>query len=199
VTIDTNTSSTPPAAAEDDGQRDADATDDRDSSTRRFASTRSALWYAVVASIVTITALAGVGGWLGWRLYQDVRVEHAHAQLLGAARQGALNLTTIDWQQPGRDVARILASATGKFYDDFSARAQPFIDVVKQAHSTSVGTVTAAGIESSTDNTAQVLVAVSVRISNAGAAEQQPRAWRMRLTVEKVGGDVKVSNVEFVP
>jgi Mce-associated membrane protein len=44
-----------------------------------------------------------------------------------------------------------------------------------------------------------VLVAVTVKTSNAGAAEQEPRAWRMRLTVKKVGDEAKVSNVEFVP
>ena len=44
-----------------------------------------------------------------------------------------------------------------------------------------------------------MLVAVTVTPSNAGAPEQQPRAWRMRISVQKVGDDAKVSNVEFVP
>ena len=44
-----------------------------------------------------------------------------------------------------------------------------------------------------------MLVAVTVNTSNAGAPEQQPRAWRMRITVQKVGDEAKVSNVEFVP
>jgi Mce-associated membrane protein len=38
-----------------------------------------------------------------------------------------------------------------------------------------------------------------VKTSNAGAAQQEPRAWRMRITVQKVGDDAKVSQVEFVP
>jgi Mce-associated membrane protein len=74
---------------------------------------------------------------------------------------------------------------------------------VKQAQSKSVGTVTSAGIEPAganpDPNQASVLVAVTVKTSNAGAAEQEPRAWRMRLTVKKVGDEAKVSNVEFVP
>ena len=44
-----------------------------------------------------------------------------------------------------------------------------------------------------------MLVAVTVRTSNAGAPDQAPRAWRMRISVEKVGDEAKVSNVEFVP
>jgi len=43
------------------------------------------------------------------------------------------------------------------------------------------------------------LVAVTVKTSNAGAPEQAPRAWRMRISVQKVGDEAKVSNVEFVP
>jgi Mce-associated membrane protein len=62
-----------------------------------------------------------------------------------------------------------------------------------------VGTVTEAGLESETANDAQVLVAVTVKTSIASAPEQNPRAWRMRVSVQKVGEDVKVSNVEFVP
>jgi Mce-associated membrane protein len=39
-----------------------------------------------------------------------------------------------------------------------------------------------------------------VKTSNAGAPEQGPRAWRMRITVEKTGdNEAKVANVEFVP
>jgi Mce-associated membrane protein len=42
-------------------------------------------------------------------------------------------------------------------------------------------------------------VAVSVQTSNAGATDQEPRAWRMRIYVQRVGDQVKVSNVGFVP
>ena len=71
--------------------------------------------------------------------------------------------------------------------------------VVKQAQSKSVGTVAEAGLVSESENGAEVLVAVTVKTSNAGAPEQAPRAWRMRITVEKVGDEAKVSNVRFVP
>jgi Mce-associated membrane protein len=37
-----------------------------------------------------------------------------------------------------------------------------------------------------------------VKTTNAGAPEQQPHAWRMRIDVRKVNDGVKVSNVSFV-
>ena len=154
---------------------------------------------ATIAGLVLVLALGGLTGWLGFRAYESRQAEQQRQLFLQVGRQGALNLTTIEHQQVDADVQRILDSATGTFYDDFQKRAQPFIDVVKQAQSKSVGMVTEAGLESESDAEARVLVAVTVKTSNAGAPEQEPRAWRMRLSVQKVGEEAKVSNVEFVP
>ena len=154
---------------------------------------------ALVVGLVTILAIGTLAGWLGFRTYQAHQAMEQRELFLQAGRQGAVNLTTIDFAEADTDIQRILDSATGTFYDDFSKRSQPFVDVVKQAHSKSVGTVTAAGLESASADQAQVLVAVSVKTSNAGAADNQPRAWRMRISVQKIGDQAKVSNVEFVP
>jgi Mce-associated membrane protein len=147
--------------------------------------------FAVVAS----TALAG---WLGFREYQAHRAQQQSELLIQVGRQGALNLTTIDFRHADADIKRILDSSTGAFHDDFSKRSKPFIEVVKKAQSKSEGTVTEAGLESQSGDEAQVLVAVSVRTSYAGAAGEEPRHWRMRISVKKLGDDAKVSNVAFV-
>ena len=144
---------------------------------------------ATIAGLVVVLALAGLVGWLGFRTYESRQLEDQRQLFLQVGRQGAINLTTIDWEHAEADVQRILDSATGTFYDDFQQRAAPFIDVVKQAQSKSVGMVTEAGLESESDTEASVLVAVTVQTSNAGAAEQQPRLWRMRVTVQDVGDD----------
>ena len=133
------------------------------------------------------------------RAYQAHQAQEQRKLFLQAGRQGALNLTTIDWEHADGDVQRILGSATGTFYEDFSNRAQVFVDFVKQAKSKSVGTITEAALESESGNEAQVMVAVSVRTTNAAAPEQDPRAWRMRISVQRVGNEAKVSNVAFVP
>jgi Mce-associated membrane protein len=154
---------------------------------------------ALLAGLTMAVALGGLAGVHGWRAYQAHQAAEERALLLQGGRQGALNLTTIDWQHADADVQRILTSATGMFYDDFSKRSTPFVEVLKQTHSRSEGTITAAGLESGSGTQAQVLVALSVKISNSGAPEQHPRAWRMRISVQKIGNDVKMSNVAFVP
>jgi Mce-associated membrane protein len=159
---------------------------------------RAPVRLAAVWGAVAIVSLGALGGWFGFRIYQSHQIEQRRELLVQVARQGALNLTTIDWQHADADIQRILDSATGTFYDDFSNRSKPFIDVVKKAQSKSVGTIIEAGVESQSANEAQVLVAVSVKTSNLGAAEQDLRHWRMRITVQKLGNDAKVSNVAFV-
>jgi Mce-associated membrane protein len=154
---------------------------------------------ALIAGLVAVVALAGLTGWMGYRAYNSYQGEKQRQLFLQVGRQGALNLTTINWEHAEADVQRVLDSATGQFYDDFQNRAAPFVEVVKQAQSKSEGSIADAGLESASSDEAQVLVAVTVVTSNVGAPQQEPRAWRMRLTVTKVGDEAKVSNVEFVP
>lgn len=153
---------------------------------------------ALVAGAVIVAALAGLSGWLGYRAYQKHEAQARQNLYVATARQGAVNLTTINYTQVDADVQRILDLATGAFRDDFEQRAKPFEEVVKAAQSKSEGTVTDAGLESQRGDAAQVLVAVAVKSRTAGG-EEAPREWRMRIEVRSVGDDAKVSNVVFVP
>ncbi len=154
----------------------------------------------ITIGLVVIAALIGVGGWLGYVVYQDGDAQTQRNLYVQVARQTAVNLTTIDYTEVDADIKRILESATGNFYDDFQKRSQPFVDVVKKLQSKSEGTVAEAGLLSETKDQAQVLVAVSVKTTVAAAPpEQEPRRWRMRISVQQTGDGAKVSNVDFVP
>lgn len=181
---------------EDDEVEDYDDALEDAASAKR---SRSHVRLAAIVGVAVVVALGGTVGWLGFRAYQSHRVETQRQLFLQIGRQCALNLTTIDWQHAEGDVQRVLDSATGQFYDQFSKRKQPFIEVLKKAQSKSVGTISEAGLESVSDDKAQVLVAVSIKTTNLGAEDQAPREWRMRITVEKSGSDTKISNVAFVP
>lgn len=152
---------------------------------------------AIGAAVVVV--LGGLAGWMGYRSYESHQQQELRNELVAVAQQGAVNLTTIDYTKVDADVQRILDSSTGAFHDDFQKRSQPFIDVVKKAQSKSAGTIIAAGLESQDGAQARVLVVVSVKTSTAGAPEQDPRRWRMRMDVQKIGASSKVSDVQFVP
>jgi Mce-associated membrane protein len=196
-----------PVATDREQDEDAvDAVDDAPESAEddskvapRLRTEKSATRLAMLFGLAMVAVLAMLLAWLGFHAYQTQQEQTRQALFLQTARQGALNLTTIDWQHADADVQRILEGATGQFHDDFSSRSGPFVELVKKAKSITVGTVTEAGLESHTADTAQALVAVTVKTSNAGTDDPQPRDWRLRVFVQKVGDQAKVSNVEFVP
>ena len=187
--------------AEDIDAEDIDAEDDAGHDTKK----RVPKWVSSIPSptavgVAIIVALLGLGGWLGFRVHQDDQVQAQRNLYVQVARQTAINLTTIDYTEVDADIKRVLDSATGAFHDEFQNRSQPFVEVVKKVQSKSEGTISEAGLLSYTKDQAQVLVAVAVKTSMAAAPpDQEPRRWRMRLTVDKTGDSAKVSNVEFVP
>jgi Mce-associated membrane protein len=187
---------TKPDQDTDDAAADQPPTADGEAVARQAS---PALRRPLILVAVVLVTLGGLFGWLGYRAYQTRQDQHQRDLFLQVGRQAALNLTTISAAEADADVARVLDSSTGTFHDDWAQRAPAFVKVVKEAQSKSEGAVTAAGLESEASDRARVLVAVSVKTTTAGAPEQQPRAWRMRIDVQKVGDDAKVANVEFVP
>lgn len=111
----------------------------------------------------------------------------------------ALALTTIDYRTVDRDVQHILDNATGIFYDNFKSRSAAFTQVVLDAKSTSVGTITESRLDSTDAGTVKVFVAVTITTTNEGQPPKPPRDWRLIITVQKVGDAYKASNVEFLP
>ena len=162
----------------------------------RWLETRT-LVIVVVAVLAAALCATAVLQWRGLHDEQGARDERQ--AFLQAGRQGALNLTTIRWDNADSDVQRILDGAGDPFRKDFADRSKSFIAVVKEAKSTSTGEITESGIASVDGNTAQVIVSATVKTSNVGAAEQEPRTWRMKVSVEKKDNRMLVTNVEFVP
>jgi Mce-associated membrane protein len=155
-------------------------------------------WPPLAVAVLGILVLVGLVGWLGFRTYQSRSADAERNLFLDVGRQGAVNLTTIDYEHVDDDVQRILDSTTGNFHDNFAKRSRIYIAAVKNAQSRSVGTIWAAGLESESRDEAKVAVAVNVAASSAAQPEQQPQAWRMRLTVQKVGDVPKIAEIEFV-
>lgn len=148
---------------------------------------------ALVAGQILVVVMAGLAGWLSFRVYEDHEADARRDLFVQAAREGAVNLTTIDYQHPDADVKRILDSATGSFRSSFSQHWWPLLERSKP-----VGSVSDVGLESQTGDVGQVLVAMTVKSSKPEHAQQEPQLWRMRITVQKVGDQGKISNVASV-
>lgn len=123
----------------------------------------------------------------------------ADERFVEAARTGVTALLTIDHSHAKDDVARILDLSTGSFRDDFARRADDFIQTAEKSKAVTKGSISAAALESAEADTAVVLVAAASQVTNLSGAKEDPRPWRMSVTVTRDGDKVKMSDVEFVP
>jgi Mce-associated membrane protein len=150
------------------------------------------------AAVVAICALLGVSGWMVWQHHNVLQERQRSAAFAAAARQGVINLTSLDFNRAKEDVQRVLDSATGQFRDDFQKRAEDFASVVKDSKVVTEGSVAATAVESMDKDSAVVLVLGNERITNLAGAKDQPRIFRFRVSVVHDGDELKVSKVEFV-
>lgn len=154
----------------------------------------------VVGAVLAVTAGLVVTSVGLWNEHTAMRENDALGQrYLQSARQGVLDLTSISADTVDADTARILAESTGGFRDDFDTRAADFVTVVKQANVKAVGSITEAGLESMDGGTAKVLVAATSKVTNSSGAQEEPRVWRLRVTLTDDAGALRMSDVEFVP
>lgn len=157
----------------------------------------SVAWKAAV--IALICAFVAASGYMMWERHQTSERNQRIANFLAAARQGVVNMTSLDFNKAKEDVQRVIDSSTGQFRDDFQQRAKDFTTVVEQSKVVTQGTVNAAAVQSIDGNSALVLVAATSRITNAAGAKDEPRNWRLKVTVTDEGGQYKMSKLEFVP
>jgi Mce-associated membrane protein len=150
----------------------------------------------VVAAIVIVGSLAGSGTIVWQHHTAAVRRQHAE-EFIGAAKQGVVALTSIDFNTVKDQVQHIIDNSTGSFREDFIARSDQFIKVAQASKAVAKGTVTAAAVESMKTDEAVVLMVGSEQITNA-VGNQQPRSFRFRVTVTRDAGQLKVSKLELV-
>jgi Mce-associated membrane protein len=150
------------------------------------------------AAILAICGLLGASGWMLWHHHTVLAERQRSAAYVAAARQGVVNLTSLDFNKAKEDVQRVLDSATGEFRDDFQRRADDFASVVKDSKAVTEGSVTASAVESMSKDSAVVLVLANERVTNSAGAKDDPRAFRFRVSVVRDGDQLKISKVEFV-
>lgn len=169
--------------------------------SRRCASLRhpTKRGLAVTAMLLITVAALIVTGLIGLN-HNRATADAARASAFTvAANQGVEAITTLDFRNAQSDVQRVLDQSTGAFFEDFNGRSEDFASVIEQSEVTTKGSVTASAIESMSENSAVVLVSANSEVTNAAGAEQEPRVWRLRVTVDDIDGAMKISKVDFVP
>ncbi|MFF3285996.1 hypothetical protein [Streptomyces sp. NPDC003023] len=198
-------------AAEDtagDGERSDEARPDR---TRRpglltllrrlggrtaaAAGRGKALPVTLAVATVAVTALSG---WLCVQVYEQRAEARQQQDILAAARQSALNFTSLDYRHYDRDSKNVLKGATGEFKEQFASQTAELTKLVAANKSVSEGQVLEAGIARSDERSARVLVVADSKVTNTAAPEGQSRTYRLQLDLVLERGRWLTSAVEFV-
>ena len=163
----------------------------RGRSLRRFAAL--AVGALVVIGLLGLTAFMVVQ-------HSKVAAQRAYDRgIVEAASRGVMALLSIDHGKADADVKRVLDLSIGAFRDDFASRSEDFIKTARESKAVTVGSVTAAALDSTYPGNAVVLVAASSQVTNSNGARNDPRPWRMSVTMSLDEDQWKMSNVEFVP
>lgn len=176
---------------------DADETDEAVVTVRRRVS-----WPVLVSTTLAALLVCGLfaaSGYLLWQHHQTADRQARVAEFSAAARQGVINLMSLDFNNGDADIKRLIDSTTGQFRDDFEKSKNDFLTVMKESKVVTKADVKATAVQSMTGDSAVVLVAASSEVSNSASDKQQPRGWRLSVTVEREDGQPKMSKVEFVP
>jgi Mce-associated membrane protein len=156
---------------------------------------RRALSAALVAATALTTALSV---WLSLQLHDQREADQRRQDVLAAARQSALNFTSLDYRHYDRDSANVLKGATGDFRKEFAAQTEQLTKLVAENRSVSQGQVLEAGIVRSDAHAARVLVVADSKVTNTAVPAGEARTYRLQLDLVYRDGRWLTSDVEFV-
>lgn len=149
-------------------------------------------------TLLALAALAAVVV-LALELRDGRRLADDRQAALQAARQQAVNLTSISHRTAARDIDRIEAGATGELAEQFRSEREPLTELLGTARSTSEGSALAAGLVSLEGRSANVLVAADARVTDVETGEDAPlvQRYRMSMDLRKVGDRWLVEKILF--
>jgi hypothetical protein len=160
----------------------------------------------VVAAVSLVAALVATGLWLTERgEAASIRADRAAATELDEAYRDyatevMTHLMTIRQETLTEDVDRIVGMIEGDFSEQFAPRRDSYEEVVKTTDVVADGVVSAAAVENSYPEYADVIMAIDQTIGNPKSEEDQDRQYRVRVTVNRHDdGVMKVSGVNFIP
>ncbi len=156
-----------------------------------------------VAVTTLLTAgLLGATGYMVWQHQKAAELRRSAAEFTAAARQDVINLMSMDYTRAQESVQRVLDNSTGKFRANFDETADEFVKALQDEKIVTTATINDAAVEldSMTDESAVVMVSATSRREGRQAPkeQQQPQVWRVVLTLERDGDQIKMSGVEFV-
>lgn len=153
---------------------------------------------AAGAGIVLASASLAASGYMVWQHHIAVHNRQLAAEFSAAARQGITALMSIDPDHAKEDVQRTIDASTGDQKNQLSVLSTL---IVNKAEETKVGTrvtIEAVAVQSLSDNSGVVLVAAKTEPIGPDNAKPPPALFRLSVNMDRDGGQLKMSKVDFL-
>lgn len=133
---------------------------------------------------------------------EEVRSERMAATYSETAEDLALTLMAMDYTRAQDNVQEIIDVTTGKLREQWQGEADNIVHNMEEAKVVTKAAVIDSAVESMDANQAVVLLAIRTQRTSADEAadpnQPLPTLWRLALTLVHEGGQIKVSNLEYV-
>lgn len=153
---------------------------------------------AIGAAVVLGCASLGASGYMVWQHYTIMHKRQLAPEFAAAARHGVTTLMSIDAQHAKEDIQRLIDASTGVLKSQVEAASSFMVKQAEDSKVSSKATVEAVAVESMTDNSAVVLVAAKSDVTNADNTKRPPALWRLSVNLNRDGGQLKMSKVDFL-
>lgn len=154
---------------------------------------------AVAAAVALICAGLGTTGYVVWYHRKTVDERQRAAEFAAVARQDAITLMSIDATKARDDVQRIIDQSTGSYKNGMLLNASDLVEAAEKSKVSTKATVQAVAVETMTNDSAVVLVSAKAEATTPDNTKSPPRLWRIVMTLQRDGGQLKMSRVEFLP
>jgi len=148
--------------------------------------------------VISCGSLAA-SGYLLWQHHDAVQQRQRTAQFATAARNAILTMLTINASTARADVQRFADQTTGQFKAMVLLSGEDYVKALEQSKVSSKAAVQAVAVQSMTQDSAVVLVAAKSELTKPDQAKPESRSWRVVVNLERDGGQLKISKVEFTP
>lgn len=166
---------------------------------QRVPGRQIARYTAVVLAVLATCALIAATVYMVVQHRDAAADRQEQAEYSAAARQAVISLMSLDHTNAQEDVNRIIENSTGQFREEFEGASKDFVEIAQQSKVVTDVSVNASAVQKMDGGTADVLVAAQSRVTNASGAKEQPRSWRLIVSLQREGDQIKMSKVEFVP
>ncbi len=153
---------------------------------------------AVGLAGVTFCALLGIGTALSWSHHVAQTHREQQQRAAAAARQGVIDVMSLNFVNAEDDMGRIVDNATGKFKEEFQGQQYILVRQLIDAKVVTHVDVTGVAVQSASDDAAVVLVAATSQAANIKDPHPAPKRFRVVVTLAEEQGRLKIAQLDYV-